>query len=276
MRRSPLLLALLLTLWMASNGWCQTDPQGREHAWQLFQAYQAGAGGDYVQFERLFMSDPQLTRRAFVSTMEYATEIYQQDMQGAQQAVSFANSLAGMIGSQLGDTTPSVLMRKLTSQDPKAMPDFARYATALYPAYATGAPVPGGQSGPGPGYSQSADTIYAPGVNPGYDPGTYGPGGNPAYNPAVYGPSSSPGSYADLDSDEDGAYGPDLPYGPGMSDRGAATSPFGPGFTSNPYGPGASPYHPGTSSSPFGPSGPNSNAPFRPANATGGPAKEQQ
>ena len=274
MKRTPFALVLLLTLWMASTGWCQTDPQGRALAGQLYQAYVAGANGSgYTQFESLFMSDPQLTRRAFVSTMEYATEIYQQDMQGAQQAVSFANSLAGMIASQLGDTTPSILMQKLTSQDPTATSEFARYATALYPAYATGASGPAGQSGPGSGYSQNPGA-YGPGANPGFGPGAYGPGGSPTYNPGSYGPSSNPGAYADVDSDEDGAYAPDSSNGPGSSPYGPSASPYGP--SASPYEPSASPYEPRTSSSPFGPSGPNSNTPFRPTNVTGGPAKDQQ
>ena len=259
MRRTPIVLTLLLTLWMTSGGWCQTDPQGRTLAWQLFQAYEAGSNGSgYAQFESLFTSDPQLTRRAFVSTMEYATEIYQEDMQGAQQAVSFANALAGMIGSQLGDPVPSALMQKLISQDPSAMSEFARYATALYPAYASG-----GQSGPGASYSQNPGTLR--------DPGRPYSSGEQAH-PDAYGPSSGPGAYADVDSDDDGAYGPDSSsYGPGAeSPYGPGSSPYGPG-SNGLFGPGATPYGPGPNTLP---SGPNGNAPFRPANATGGPAKE--
>lgn len=249
---------------MTTGAWCQTDAQGRALAWQLYEAYEAGSGsGSYSQFESLFLRDPQLTRRAFVSTMEYATEVYQQDMEGAQEALSFANELATLIASQLGDSVPSTLMRKLFAQEPTATSEFATYAIALYPGYSSASSAsygPDSPQGPGGGYSQGPGypQPYGPALNPPYNPGTYGPASNPGYgpgNPSPYGPNTNPGVYADIDSEEDGMSSPDqsqYPYGPGTSSYGPAASPQGPGMMPS-YGPGA--------------------GPFRPANATGGPVK---
>jgi hypothetical protein len=227
-------LGLVVTLLLTTSGWCQTDPQGRALAWQLFEANEAGeSNGDYSQFERLFMSDPQLTRRAFVSAVEYATEVYQADMNAAGEALTFANGLAELIAGQLGDPAPSQLMQKLMRKDPSVMSDLLAYATALYPGYASSAASaygPGGQYGP----TTTAPGTQGPGAQ--YGPTTSGPG---AYGP---GPGPGPGPNQGVDYDQDDDFSPNQPGG---------NPSTGPGYT----------YPPST-------------GPFRPANATGGPPKE--
>ena len=206
-----LFYSLCLPFLMSISAWSQTDAEGRNFAWQLHQA--ASQGGNQGQFERMFMQNPQMTKRAFVSTMEYATEIYQQDMNGASQAVAFANQLATLIGQQFGDNTPSSLMQRLMRQDASVMADFASYASSLYPGYAAqGAGYGPGGANPGyqPGYGPGGNPGYGPGgANPGYQPG-YGPGGNPGYGPGGANPGYQPG------------YGPggNPGYGPGGANPG--------------------------------------------------------
>ena len=148
---------LFLLACLAMPAWSQTDPQGREYAWQLFAAYEQGEQSQsYEAFETLFMADPALTKRAFLSTMEYATEIYQGDLESAREAVAFATELAGLIGQQFQDPVPSSMMSKLSRGDQSVANDFASYASALYPGYAAlfqSAGSPGGANGydQGPG-----------------------------------------------------------------------------------------------------------------------------
>jgi hypothetical protein len=174
------LASLMLVLLMTASGWCQTDPEGRALAWQLYEAYEAGSGsGNYVQFEALFMRDAQLTKRACVSALEYATEIYQQDLNAASAALIFANELAGLIGRQFGDQAPSSLIQRMMSQDPTAMGEFSHYAISLYP-----------------GYASSASANQSPGQGPVSHPGApaYAPSQNGQGFPA-YAPSQAPPRY---------------------------------------------------------------------------------
>ncbi len=167
MRLWKTLGALLLFCALSVAGAAQTDPQGRQHALQMYEAYTAATqGGNYSQFEAMFMRDPQMTRRAFVSTMEYATEVYQSDMNSASQAVGFAGQLADLIAQQFGDQAPSAMLRRLLGQDPSAMAEFYQYACSVYPGYANG------------------------GGNPGYPANTGMPGGYPQQQgyPANSGP----------------------------------------------------------------------------------------
>jgi hypothetical protein len=289
-RFARFLASFALVLLMTSAGWCQTDSEGRALAWQLYEAYEAG--GSAGQFEAVFTRDAQLTKRAFVSTMEYATEIYQSDMNAAGDAITFANTLAGLIGQRFGDPLPSSLMQRLMRQDVSAMAEFVSYATALYPGYATGPAAaygPGGQYGPtGPG-ANGPGGQYGPTGPGGYGPGgQYGPTGPGAYGPGGQYSPTGPGAYG-----PDGQYGP---TGPGANGPGGQYGPTGPGT----YGPGNnspgaysdddyeddgaySPDQQPSAPPSTGPWGPSTNAQpgfnpaglFRPPDATGGPAKEK-
>lgn len=303
------LCSLVLACLMSLSAWAQTDSEGRALAWKLYEAYEAGSqGGNYNPFQQLFMQNPQMTRRAFVSTMEYATEIYQQDMNSASQVVAFANQLAQMIAQQFQDNVPASLMQRLMRQDASAMPEFVNYAASLYPGYAQGqgAYGPSGQPGYGPGTQPG----YGPGgAAPGY-PGAYGPGNQPGYGPGGTAPGAYPGNYGPGQAAPGaypggygpgghapgggypGGYGPGSQpgYGPGGSAPSGYPGAYGPGPQPG-YGPGGiqpgyGPGQPAPGGYPgaygpnnqpgYGPGGnapggyPNNSAPYRP-NTTGGP-----
>ncbi len=282
MRFRSLWLSLILTLLLSSASWAQIDPEGRQFAWKLWEVYQQSQGGP--AFQSLFAQNPQMTKRAFVSTVEYATEIFQQDMAGARQALGFASGLAQGIGQQFGDPTPNALMERMLRQDYSVLPDFARYASTLHPGYAaalqqTG---PSGYPQQNPGYPQQ-NPGYGPSGYPAQNPGHpqqnpgYGPGGYPAQNPGYprQNPGYGPGGYP--------AQNPGYPqqnpgYGPGgYPAQNPGYPQQNPGYPQqNPgYGPGGYPaQNPGYPQQ--NPGYPTTSDPLRPNTATGGPQSNGQ
>ena len=241
---------------MTTTGWAQTDGEGRQFAWRLWEVYQQSQGGP--AFQSLFAQNPQMTKRAFVSTVEYATEIFQQDMPGAQQALGFASGLAQGIGQQFGDPTPSALMQRMMNQDYSVLQDFIRYGSTLHPGYAAGMQQPQQN----PGYPQQNPGF--PQQNPGYAPNGY-PQQNPGYpqqNPGY--PQQNPGYAPNGYPQQNPGYAPNgyPQQNPGYAPNGYPQQ--NPGYAPNGY-PQQNPGY-----------APNSNDQFRPNSATGGPQNNGQ
>ena len=230
---------------MTSTSWAQIDPEGRQFALRLYEAYQQSQGGP--AFQSLFSQNPQMTKRAFVSCVEYATENFQQDQKAAQDALMFATGLSQLIAQQFGDPVPQNLMERMMRQDYSVLQDFGRYASALHPGYAAAFQ----QSGPG---NYPAQNPGYPSQNPGYAPGY--PSQNPGY------PAQSPG----YPSQNPG-------YAPGYPSQNPGYPAQNPGYPSqNPgYAPGYPSQNPGYPSQ-----NPGYGEPLRPGGATGGPQNNGQ
>lgn len=147
MNRRSIFLLLLGLLCCAAQA--QTDPEGREHAIALYEAYEVGDyEEDYTLFESLFMQNPALTKRAFVSAVEYMTEVYETDPAELEEAALFAAGLAEYIELQFQDPYPKQFFTRIANGDQSAAYDIVKYAATLYPAYAEGevvAPPPSNQ-----------------------------------------------------------------------------------------------------------------------------------
>lgn len=146
MKNSLAWMLLLMALCLPVEA--QTDPEGRALAWRLYEAYQAGPKTE--GFSALLLQNPVLTRRAFVSSVEYATEIYQGDLESARRALTFAQVLANEIQTRFQDPEPAQLLARLLQQDPSSLPEFLRYAAALYPGYSSPGSSPGQPGAPFP------------------------------------------------------------------------------------------------------------------------------
>ena len=268
MKRVLLLGACCLSLLVTSTAaWAQTDPDGRAFGWKLWEAYQSSGKDPNGEFRRLFSADASHTKRAFVSAVEYATEVYQSNPQEAQETLKFAMELAQGIQAVFQDPVPTTLMNRMFQGDQSVPMEFVRYASQFHPAYAAELQQMQQQQQPGgnQGYQPGGNQGYQPGGNPGYQPGgngAYGPGGNQGYQPGGnqgYQPGGDPG----YQPGGNGAYGPggNQGYQPGGN----------PGYQPNgngAYGPGGNQGYPAPATQPTGN--------FRPSNATGGPPTEGQ
>ena len=267
--------SVVLMLLLSTVSWAQIDPEGRQYALRLYEVYQQSQGG--APFQQMFSQNPQMTKRAFVSTVEYATEVFQQDMQGAQQALGFAAGLSQGIAQQFGDPTPQALMERMMRQDYSVLQDFARYASTLHPGYAAALQ----QNGPGnypmqnPGYQQNPGFPQQnpgyPAQNPGYPQQNPGyPAQNPGYpqqNPGY--PAQNPG-YAPGYPQQNPGYPAQNPgYAPGYPQQHPGYPAQNPG-----YAPGYPQQNPGYP--PQNQGYPQTSDPFRPGGATGGPQRNGQ
>ncbi len=135
MRNRSILLLLVALLSCAAQA--QTDPEGRQHAIALYEAYEMGDyQDDYTLFETLFMQNPALTKRAFVSAVEYMTEVYETDPAELEEAALFAAGLAEYIELQFQDPYPKQFFMRIANGDQSAALDIVKYAATLYPGYA--------------------------------------------------------------------------------------------------------------------------------------------
>lgn len=148
MTRQTRLIGLFLVL-LSLVAQAQTDPEGREHALQLYQAYEVGEQmQSFEQFERLFMGRPELTKRAFVSAVEYMTEVYETDPVELEDTVEFAFDIAVLIEQQFADPLPKQLLVRMMNGDQRVARDLVNYAAQLYPAYAEELPLESGPASP--------------------------------------------------------------------------------------------------------------------------------
>lgn len=166
MKRQNLWLALLLGILMANGAQAQIDPGGRQHAIALYNAYEAGyTSNDYRLFEQLFMGNPALTKRAFVSSVEYMTEIYETSPGDLEDALEFTFEVAQYIQTEFGDPMPMQLLTRMMNGDQRVPGDMMRYAAQLYPAYAQEIP-----QAPATQPAQYPSGFEAPAPNPNRGP----------------------------------------------------------------------------------------------------------
>jgi CHAT domain-containing protein len=107
-----------------------SDPAARKHAYNLYTVMQSG---DKNKFQTLFSQDPTLTKKAFLSVIEFlVTEVQKNPNADLATAGEFATGLAQVIESHLNDPVPSQIVQKFSASDNSVEQLMAGYVDSLY------------------------------------------------------------------------------------------------------------------------------------------------
>ncbi len=124
----------VLTLLLLVTGWAcaQSDPEAHAHMWTLFNSYQSAQQSyDYSAYQQAVLSNPNITKRAFISTLEYAVTQAETNPEVGMTAFMFANTLAESIDEAFGDSTPKLIMQQLQQGSPNLESTLTAYVTTL-------------------------------------------------------------------------------------------------------------------------------------------------
>ena len=131
-----LFVLLCLVVMTSSTSWAQIDPEGRQHALRLYNLYkQAVPSEDYQAFLTSFLEDPNLSKRAFLSGLEYTIEQGQQDQSTLKENLTFLAVLAELANENFQDPVPKQILKEISESNKPNITQFEDYAAALYSGY---------------------------------------------------------------------------------------------------------------------------------------------
>lgn len=133
-KRSASLVITVLFLFGLSPTSAQTDPEGLRFSQQLFERFEAE---DSDGFGDLVTSNPELTMRAFLASVEYALGMLMAgNEEEGTQGLLVATLAAKGLETVSGDTEPMKLMEAFQNEDPEGLNRFIEYAETNHPGYA--------------------------------------------------------------------------------------------------------------------------------------------
>lgn len=98
----------------------QSDPAARDHAWTLYAVFlECSQSQDPANFIEAVERDPLMSKRAFVSALEYARENEHSNPDDARGAVIFCGWLAHYIGQIFNDPVPNEIIEGIKQNLPK-------------------------------------------------------------------------------------------------------------------------------------------------------------
>lgn len=130
--KSVFKLCLATLVLLSSSVLAQTDPEGSQHAWNL---YLAELSKDTATFRLLLEKDAALSQRAFLATLEYAESNAKRSPGDAKRSLDFAQVLAGALQDLHKDATPLDILGLYKSGDSRAENAFLDYAAKVFPQY---------------------------------------------------------------------------------------------------------------------------------------------
>lgn len=113
-----------------------SDPEAREHAWTLSNVFRAARESENpALFKETVERDSLKSRRAFISTLEYAKEQEHSSPKDSEAAVIFAAYLAYQIGESFDDPVPNQIIQGIEQKVPEEelVREVEVYARTLYP-----------------------------------------------------------------------------------------------------------------------------------------------
>lgn len=132
-RRASLILTLLFLLGL-SPVWGQTDPEGLKFSQQLKERFDAD---DSDGLGALVTSNPELTLRAFLASVEYSmTMLRAGNEKEGTEGFFLATLSARGFESVTGDAEPLELLEAFKNEDPQGLNRFIAFAEKNYPGYA--------------------------------------------------------------------------------------------------------------------------------------------
>jgi CHAT domain-containing protein len=111
------------------------DPAGHARADKLAQALLASNGDVHdAAFMKLFMEDPNLSKRAFVAMIDYALDYADSQPQKAKTAFAMASALAELIGQNFADNRPKEILQALIASQDSSVESLIAYSQDLLKA----------------------------------------------------------------------------------------------------------------------------------------------
>lgn len=140
-RRWKLLICLLL--FCGQLGICrsqpieQIDPQGLQHAFNLYEAWTAGNNAQQIQ---LLTADPNLTKRAFAAGVFY---MYEGNVEQSEafRVLNFLSQLANWINVNQSDQIPAEIVQNFNNGGNDWLPAVSMYRQLLLTGGPSGGPV---------------------------------------------------------------------------------------------------------------------------------------
>lgn len=138
-------LMTVLLVMLQLSALAQVDADARALAEQAFPVYrQAVSTGQWEEFNAAFSSDPVMTKKVFITAMQYAAEQYTKNPPLCLEWFAYAKALAVLIGNKYSDAQPGAITVVFDGGDfDQGWRLIAAYAVPLYPEMA---------QGKGPGY----------------------------------------------------------------------------------------------------------------------------
>lgn len=120
------------------------DPDGRAFSVKLAKAL-ADANTDVTNpaFLKLFLEDPNLSKRAFVALLDTMLDLAEKDRAAAETSAEMAAAVALLIDQQFGDHTPVQLLTDMGAGKESSLTGLVAYLDALRPGGSSGAVAPG-------------------------------------------------------------------------------------------------------------------------------------
>ena len=139
--RANLFRALLvaLLLWASAPGvlaQAEVDPVARQYATQLYPYYLQGVqAGNWAPFIQACSADPVMTKKMFITVLQYSGEQAQVNPAAAQDALGYSRVLAKFINDSFGDPGPLTILQGVDAGRPilELQRLTLKYALPLYP-----------------------------------------------------------------------------------------------------------------------------------------------